>query len=112
MIRLLSTHRLGPLNHQIRRQMASAENIENPVQKAIRQKLETGFSSSPYLHLDVVNESHKHNVPKGSESHFNVLVVSDIFEGIRQTIICNYSNYVFALLFPYILASFDEFDHV
>lgn len=84
MIRLLSTNRLGPLNYTILRQMASAENIENPVQNAIRRKLESGFSSGSYLHLDVVNESHKHNVPKGSESHFNVLVVTDTFEGIKR----------------------------
>lgn len=32
------------------------------------------------LHLEVVNESYKHSVPKGAESHFKVLVVSDAFE--------------------------------
>ena len=32
--------------------------------------------------LDIVNESHKHNVPDGSESHFKVTVVSQNFEGI------------------------------
>lgn len=30
-------------------------------------------------HLDVSNESHMHNVPEGSESHFRVVVVSDQF---------------------------------
>ena len=33
------------------------------------------------VYLDVVNESYKHNVPKGSETHFKVTVVSDSFEG-------------------------------
>jgi len=33
------------------------------------------------LHLDVENESSKHNVPKGSETHFKVFVVSPAFEG-------------------------------
>ena len=32
-------------------------------------------------HLELVNESYKHNVPSGSESHFKVLVVSSAFEG-------------------------------
>ena len=32
-------------------------------------------------HLEVVNESHMHNVPPGSESHFKVIVVSDAFDG-------------------------------
>ena len=92
MIRLFSKYSLGPLNYQTLRQMASAEIIENPVQNAIRNKLENGFSSSPYLHLDVVNESHKHNVPKGSESHFNVLIVTDTFEGMMRTILYYYSH--------------------
>ena len=33
------------------------------------------------MHLEVINESHMHNVPPGSESHFKVTVVSDKFEG-------------------------------
>ena len=32
-------------------------------------------------HLEVVNESHQHNVPSGSESHFRVVCVSPLFEG-------------------------------
>jgi BolA protein len=31
--------------------------------------------------LEVENESHGHNVPKGSETHFRVVVVSQVFEG-------------------------------
>ncbi len=31
-------------------------------------------------HLQVVNESYKHNVPAGSESHFRVVLVSSEFE--------------------------------
>ncbi len=42
----------------------------------IEKKLVDGFSP---IHLDVVNESHKHNVPAGSESHFKVIIVSDEF---------------------------------
>lgn len=30
--------------------------------------------------LDVTNESHMHNVPADSETHFRVVVVSDAFE--------------------------------
>lgn len=33
------------------------------------------------MHLDIVDESHMHNVPAGAESHFNVLIVSQAFEG-------------------------------
>ena len=33
-------------------------------------------------HLEVVNESHMHSVAKDSETHFKVIVVSPIFEGV------------------------------
>lgn len=33
------------------------------------------------MHLEVVNESHMHNVPERSESHFKMTVVSEQFEG-------------------------------
>lgn len=46
----------------------------------IEQKLLAAFSP---LHLDVINESHKHNVPPGSESHFKVIIVAQEFEGER-----------------------------
>ena len=32
--------------------------------------------------FQVINESYKHSVPAGSESHFKVVVVSDKFEGM------------------------------
>ncbi len=34
------------------------------------------------VHLDVVNESHLHSVPPGSESHFKVIVVASAFDGL------------------------------
>ncbi len=48
---------------------------------AIEKKLLDAFSP---LHLDVVNESHMHNVPPGSESHFKVIIVSDEFNGTMR----------------------------
>ena len=33
-------------------------------------------------HLQVLNESHMHNVPKNSETHFKVVVVSKEFEAM------------------------------
>ena len=32
--------------------------------------------------LKVVNESHMHNVPEGSESHFKLIIVSESFKNI------------------------------
>lgn len=33
------------------------------------------------MHLELTDESHMHNVPAGAESHFNLLVVADAFDG-------------------------------
>ena len=33
------------------------------------------------IHLEVINESHKHDVPAGSESHFRLVIVTDRFRG-------------------------------
>lgn len=48
------------------------------VQQQIEQQLTSAFAP---LHLEVANESHMHNVPEGSESHFRVVLVSDTFAG-------------------------------
>ncbi|MCG5501975.1 BolA family protein [Ectothiorhodospira lacustris] len=49
-------------------------------QARIEQKLFEGLDP---VHLDVLNESNKHNVPPGSESHFKITVASPRFEGLR-----------------------------
>ena len=33
-------------------------------------------------HLDVFDESHMHNVPRGAQSHFKIVVVSEAFSGM------------------------------
>jgi BolA protein len=48
------------------------------VQSAIEETLRSALAPS---HLQVINESHMHHVPKGSESHFKVVVVSEAFAG-------------------------------
>lgn len=53
--------------------------VTNPVEQSIRHKL---VSSLETTHLDVINESYMHNVPKGAETHFKVVVVSQKFEGL------------------------------
>ncbi len=44
----------------------------------IEAKLAAGIALS---HLELINESHNHNVPAGSESHFKAVLVSPEFEG-------------------------------
>lgn len=45
-------------------------------QATIEQKITDALHP---VHLEVSNESHMHNVPPGSESHFKVTVVSNEF---------------------------------
>lgn len=47
-------------------------------QSVIEQKLTRSFDP---VHMEVMNESHMHNVPAGSESHFKVTLVSENFAG-------------------------------
>ena len=49
------------------------------VQKHIESKLQESLDPS---HLEVINESHMHSVPQGSETHFKVVVVSARFDGM------------------------------
>lgn len=51
-----------------------------PVQERIRERLTAGLACS---HLEIDNESHKHRVPPGSESHFRLVIVSEDFGGHR-----------------------------
>ena len=50
--------------------MSVAEQIESKITQALAPQ-----------HLQVINESHKHSVPPGSESHFKLVIVSDSFQG-------------------------------
>ncbi len=49
------------------------------MQQTIVTKLGAAFAPE---HLHVENESHQHNVPPGSESHFRVVIVSEAFAGV------------------------------
>ena len=55
------------------------QKVPGPVENTIIEKLNNAFK--PVIHLEVLNESYMHNVPKGSETHFKVVVASDKFEG-------------------------------
>ncbi len=46
----------------------------------IEDKLRNEFQP---VHLEVQDESYRHNVPAGSESHFKVIIVTDRFVGQR-----------------------------
>ena len=48
------------------------------VQQTIESKIRMSLSPT---HIQVLNESHMHSVPAGSETHFKLVIVSDEFEG-------------------------------
>ena len=53
--------------------MRTQQSIENKLQSQLKPEF-----------LQVENESHQHNVPSGSESHFKVTIVSAAFEGVNS----------------------------
>tara|TARA_R110002072_G_scaffold43340_10_gene121786 strand:+ start:6731 stop:7054 length:324 start_codon:yes stop_codon:yes gene_type:complete len=48
------------------------------VQQDIEQHLQSTFSP---VEMEVTNESHMHSVPANSETHFRVVLVTDVFAG-------------------------------
>lgn len=53
--------------------------MTRPVENRIKEKLTDELHPA---HLRVDNESYKHNVPPGSESHFKVEVVAEALAGL------------------------------
>ena len=49
--------------------------VQTQIEEKLNAKLELDFS-------EVVNESHMHNVPAGSESHFKLVLVAGDFDGL------------------------------
>jgi len=49
--------------------------------KKIEEKLTGAFAPQ---HVEVQCESHMHNVPPGSEMHFRVVLVSEVFASLRK----------------------------
>lgn len=48
-----------------------------PIESSIKLKIENALKPS---YFEIINESYMHNVSKGSETHFKVLVVSNEFD--------------------------------
>ena len=52
--------------------MSAITSIENKLKESLKPS-----------HLEVINESHLHNVEPGRESHVRIIVISDLFEGLN-----------------------------
>ncbi|XP_028138395.1 bolA-like protein DDB_G0274169 [Diabrotica virgifera virgifera] len=57
------------------RKMSTGNKIATSIQNKLEKQLET-------VHLQIINESYMHNVPKGAETHFKVVVVSEKFKDL------------------------------
>ena len=51
------------------------------IEAAIKEKIETQIDP---VYFEIENESHKHHVPAGSESHFRLLIVADFFKDLSR----------------------------
>jgi BolA protein len=51
---------------------------------SMQQQIQQKLRSFDPEHLEVINESHMHSVPPGSETHFKVVLVSAQLDGKRQ----------------------------
>ncbi|CAH0725351.1 unnamed protein product, partial [Brenthis ino] len=63
------------LGNTLSRTMSTSGVIANSIKNKLQAALQT-------KHLEIINESYMHNVPKGAETHFKVVVVSDQFDGL------------------------------
>ena len=60
-----------------------SSSASGPIFNSIESKLNSAFNP---IHLDIINESYMHNVPKGSETHFKVVIVSENFKEMKSLI--------------------------
>ena len=61
--------------------MSSAAAPAGPMRAELIRRLEIAFAPG---HLEVIDESHQHSVPTGTESHFKVVIVSEAFEPMAR----------------------------
>lgn len=53
-----------------------------PTKPTVKETIEAKLTETLRpIHLDVINESHQHNVPRDSETHFKVVIASAVFDG-------------------------------
>jgi BolA protein len=71
---------------------AASTAITATMASTIEAKISAALTPS---YLEVINESANHNVPKGSETHFKLIVVSAQFDG-QRTLHCH--RMVYAIL--------------
>ncbi len=56
---------------------------QNSRQDRIKEIINKAFNP---LHLEIINESYKHAVPKNSETHFKLIIISEHFKNKSQVV--------------------------
>jgi len=67
----------GSIPRAMSRSLSTTTSTAGPVSLSITEKLTAAFAP---IHLEVRNESHMHNVPTNSETHFKVIIISTQFQ--------------------------------
>lgn len=62
-------------------QIAPFIKFESTMSKPVETGISEALQALEPVHLSIQNESYMHNVPKESETHFKVLIVTSKFEG-------------------------------
>lgn len=75
----------------------STHTDAGPISTAITESIRDNLQP---IHLEVINESYMHNVPKGSETHFKVLVVCIVVLPSLTNWYIRMNNAVVPLTFP------------
>ena len=75
-------NRIRVLQNIVNRSLSkmSREDQPGPISQSIHGKLSAKFCPE---HLEIINESYMHNVPRGSETHFKVVIVSEQFRDTK-----------------------------
>ena len=55
--------------------------MKGPIETQIEERIRVAFAPE---HFELANESHTHNVPANSETHFRLVVVSPKFRGLAR----------------------------
>ena len=70
----------NPVSCRVSEMSRSSMDSMGPVATSIQAKLSQSLAP---VHMEILNESYMHNVPKGSETHFKVVVVSERFKDTK-----------------------------
>lgn len=68
---------LGRVTKGLKSTVSQRSTRMSTMTEIIESKLKAGLALE---HMELVNESYKHNVPEGAQSHFKVLLVSSDFD--------------------------------